>query len=163
MNDVEYDSFYKTIDRKFWDVINKNRLVEDERNRTDVLSPLYKRLASHEYFPSIPTALIEQNKGLGVVRQIPIFSPEDYCVYYFCVKYFEKIFSKRRIDGTFGGWSMGGRIRKMEEGLPQDDEGYQLTFSYNPVAWARYYGEFNGRLNEVINDLKAAKKNDYVA
>lgn len=114
---------------------------------------LAKKLKHHEYFPSLPLTVKEADKGFSVARQIPIFNLEDYSVYYYCVRKLEHVLAKNRIKGTYGGWSMGGKLRNLEDFEDPGDE-YSLTYSYNPAAWSKYYGDFNARLYGKIKEIQ---------
>lgn len=156
-----FDDLDKVVDSKFWSIINDLRVHATKKQRIKSLEQLKYKLETHEYFPSLPIAVKESDKGHGVARQVPIFKLDDYSVYYYCVRKLEHVLAKNRVVGTYGGWSMGGRIRKMEV---EDDPGdeYQMTFSYNPAAWAKYYGEYNAKIYEKIQELRASGKGDHL-
>jgi hypothetical protein len=65
------------------------------------------------------------------------------------------------VENTYGGWSMGGKIRRRE--IADEPYGeYPLTYSYNPAAWAKYYGEYNSRVYAKLQELVAEKKHNYL-
>lgn len=107
---------------------------------------MYTAIVSARYAPSIPEAEIVINKGYGVARTVPVFSIEDYCVYYFCIKELEDVLCVNRTPNTFGGWTLGGKLRKQEN----EDIECELTdygrYSFNPQAWTHAFGEFNSLL-----------------
>lgn len=156
-----FDDIDKIVDKDFWRIINDLRVHASRKLRTPFLAGLKGRLAAYKYFPDTPLAVKEVDKGHGVARQVPIFNLSDYSVYYYCVRRLEHVISKNRIEGTYGGWSMGGKIRKMEQDDGPGDE-YQLTYSYNPAAWAKYYGDYNGRVYAKILELRDAGLGDYL-
>lgn len=156
-----FDDIYDVVDGKFWGIINDLRIHATKKQRLRSLEELKRKLETHEYFPSLPLAVKEADKGHGVARQIPIFKLDDYSVYYYCVRKLEHVLAKNRVPCTYGGWSMGGRIRKMEANDEPGDE-YQLTFSYNPAAWAKYYGEYNAKIYTQINELRNSGKGRYI-
>lgn len=156
-----FDDLSIIVDKKFWGIINDLRVHASKTQRISALDKLKEKLETHEYFPSLPLAVKESDKGHGVARQIPIFKLDDYSVYYYCVRKLEHVLAKNRIPGTYGGWSMGGRIRKMEADDGPSDE-YQLTFSYNPAAWSKYYGEYNAKLYGQIQELRQSGCGEYL-
>lgn len=156
-----FDDLEQVVDQKFWKVINDLRVHATKKYRVPFLQDLKIKLKQYEYFPSLPLTVKETDKGHGVARQVPIFNLEDYSVYYYCVRKLEHVIAKNRIEGTYGGWSMGGKIRKLENAEEPADE-YQLTYSYNPAAWAKYYGDYNGRVYGKIQELKSSDRGDYI-
>ena len=87
------------------------------------------------------------NKGHGVARTVPVFCIEDYIVYYFYIKELEDIISGNRTEHTFGGWTLGGKLRKQEDLDVQFDTGFSnARYSFNPRAWTAAFGEFNSLL-----------------
>lgn len=155
-----FEDLEQIVDKKFWNRINDLRVHAAKKKRIPFLEALKVHLKQHEYFPSLPITVKETNKGHGVARQIPIFNLSDYSVYYYCVRKLEHVIAKNRVLGTYGGWSMGGKIRKQEDEEPGDP--YQMTYSYNPAAWAKHYGDFNGRIYGNVKKLKSEDKTDYL-
>ena len=87
------------------------------------------------------------NKGHGVARTVPVFCIEDYIVYYFCIKELEDVISGNRTKHTFGGWSLGGPLRTLENIDVAFDTGFSSArYSFNPRAWQQAFGEFNSLL-----------------
>lgn len=87
------------------------------------------------------------NKGRGVSRTIPVFCIDDYIVYYFCIKELEDVISGNRTVHTFGGWTLGGRLRKLEDNDVTFDTGFsRARYSFDPRAWTAAFGEFNSLL-----------------
>lgn len=156
-----YDDITDVVDKKFWNRINDLRVHAAKKQRIRSLEFLKSKLETHAYFPGLPIAVKEANKGQGVARQIPIFSLDDYSVYYYCVRKLEHVLAKNRVLGTYGGWSMGGRIRKMEQSEDPGDE-YQMTYSYNPAAWAKYYGDYNAKIYDRIQKFKSSGRSGYL-
>lgn len=155
-NDLE-----QIVDKKFWSIINDLRVHATKKIRAPFLEELQIKLKQFEYFPGLPLTVKETDKGHGVARQIPIFNLADYSVYYYCVRKLEYVIAKNRIDSTYGGWSMGGKIRQREVSEEPSGE-YSLTYSYNPAAWARYYGDYNARVYAKLKGLIAERKQNYL-
>lgn len=157
-----FDDIIEVVDKKFWGIINDLRVHANRTARVPFLKKLTISLKSHQYFPSLPLTVKETDKGHGVARQVPIFNLNDYSVYYYCVRKLEHVLAKNRISGTYGGWSMGGKIRKQERAEEEPSDEYQLTHSYNPAAWAKYYGDYNAKLYAKIKELREQGKGNYV-
>lgn len=158
---MKFEDIGEVVDKRFWKIINDLRVHDSRRQRVPFLLKLREELIDMKYFPGLPLTIKEADKGNGVARQIPIFNLKDYSVFYYCTRKLEHVLAKNRVAGTYGGWSMGGKIRNFENGEEPGDE-YQLTYSYNPAAWAKYYGDFNGRLYGKIKELKESGKSDYI-
>ncbi len=122
---------------------------------------IHKIIASKEYYPSIPPCYIDVNKENGVTRSIPVFTLKDYCVYYYCIKKIEDKIAINRTENTFGGWTLGGLLRRSEneemEKRKQDFDtleeflseawGVSVTqYSFNHAAWSKSYGDLNAKL-----------------
>lgn len=156
-----FSDLEKIVDKKFWGIINDLRVHAIGKKRAPFLKKLFEDLKSHQYFPSLPLTVKELDKGYGIARQIPIFNLSDYSVYYYCIRKLEHVLAKNRVEGTYGGWSMGGKIRRLEnEDSPDND--YPMTYSYNPAAWSKYYGDYNGRLYGKIKELKEEGNDNYI-
>lgn len=156
-----FDDLGQIVDKKFWGIINDLRVHATKRQRLPFLGELQGKLKRSEYFPGLPLTVKETNKGHGVARQIPIFNLADYSVFYYCVRKLEYVIAKNRVNGTYGGWSMGGKIRQREAEEEPDGE-YPLTYSYNPAAWAKYYGDYNAHVYAKLQELIAEKKQNYI-
>jgi hypothetical protein len=154
-------------DRKFWQWTRNGApkpytYVTDKRS---FLTDLYKKIENRTYYPSPPQEYLTLNKGNGVLRVIPALSLEDLCVYYFCVRKLEKFIAINRVSGTFGGFGLSGKLRKIEEaemqtltdrdGLVQiDDEHFIFANSspypslspLNPRAWFAEWNDFTKKL-----------------
>lgn len=151
----------KIVDHRFWKLALKLQPYS-VKNKNDVLNELCESINKGQYSPASPVIIMELDKGFGIVRHIPVFSMMDYSVYYYCIKKLDPVLAKKRIPNTYGGWSLGGRIRELE----QEEDGaysldYELSFSYNPQAWSKYYGEFNSKLYKQLLEYK--KFEGYVA
>jgi len=168
------DNFKKYFNRDFWRGFQGKRVFTDIPNsgkdKDQIVLKLYNDLVNKSYYPSKPISYIHRNKGSGITRVIPVFTIQDYCVYYYCVKKLESKIAYNRIDNTFGGWSMNGLLRKSEE----DEMGKRVKdyakledamaelygnsiseYTFNPYAWVKAYGELNSRL------YATAKEDEY--
>lgn len=150
-----------TLDENFINVLKKVYLEQEKVNKTVLSEQIERLLINNDYSPSVPRFIIDYDKGNGVSRPVPVFNPIDYGVYYFCIKQLEENIAINRVEGTYGGWSLGGKIRHLEdEAYEIEDIDYPLTQSLTPAAWARYYGDYNGKILNYINSLDS---NDYIA
>ena len=136
--------------------IPKNKIEKDA-----FVEKLYREIEERRYYPSIPCRYIDRDKGNGVTRIVPVFTLKDYCVYYYCIKKIEDKIAYNRVENTFGGWTLGGLMRKNEDdemGKRRKDfnhyedfvaELYGISvseYSFNPAAWAKAYGDLNAKL-----------------
>ncbi len=153
---------------KFWQTITKNSLIPLEKipAKDELLKKLYGEIISSSYRPRDPRAYIMVNKGSSITRTLPVFEPEDVCYYYYYTKKIEPFIDGNRVPGTFGGWSLGGVVRKAEElektytassmhqyEMPDgnivgvdDSEEYSIPASFNPKAWAAEWQDYNKTL-----------------
>ena len=147
---IKREDFQRWFNRDFWKAF-KNRafpikIPRMQKEKNELVEKVYASISSARYSPSIPEAEIVMNKGHGVARTVPVFCIEDYCVYYFCIKELEDVLCGNRTANTFGGWTLGGKLRQQE----QTDIECELTeygrYSFNPQAWTQAFGEFNSLL-----------------
>src|SRR4030042_2921491 len=163
MDDLK--KFKQYFNRDFWRAFqNKKSLFDIPKNKTEkdlFVEKLYEEIQEGTYYPSVRHSYIDRDKGYGVARVVPVFTLKDYCVYYYCIKKIEDKIAYNRSENTFGGWTLGGLIRKSE-----DDEmekrrknfnrykdflaelnGISISeYSFNPAAWAKAYGDLNSKL-----------------
>ena len=148
---MNWEDFNRWFNRDFWRAF-KNRtfpihIPMTGANKQATVRRVFEAVRSARYAPSIPEAEIIMNKGHGVARTIPVFCIEDYIVYYFCIKELEEIISGNRTDHTFGGWTLGGRLRKQEHVEVEFDTGFSnARYAFDPRAWTAAFGEFNSLL-----------------
>jgi hypothetical protein len=121
-------------------------IPQTAEGRRLLLNRVFDAVQSARYSPSIPRIEIVQNKGHGVVRYVPVFCIEDYCVYFFCIKELEEVLCSKRVANTFGGWTLGGQMPRAEhEEVAGDHPGYG-RYSFNPDAWKQAFGQFSALL-----------------
>lgn len=152
------EEFRKIISYDFWDHIHRKSYVPLAKKGVDRVAfcdNLYDAIGNHTYHPRQPRQYIIANKHNGVTRVIPVFSREDNCVYYYCVKCLEEYLAKRYVDCTFGGYKMGGAMREMEnrdENAINEMPDYAAEFSYNPLAWAKAWKDFQLKAYQISRD-----------
>ena len=148
---MKWEEFSRWFNHDFWRAF-KNHTFPIEIPKTGAdkkakVRDVFESVKSARYAASIPETEIVINKGHGVARTVPVFCIEDYIVYYFCIKELEDIISGNRTEHTFGGWTLGGKLRKQEDLDVQFDTGLSnARYSFNPRAWISAFGEFNSLL-----------------
>lgn len=154
-------------DRKFWKWVRNNspKTYPSVPDKDSFLIGLYKRIRNRTYYPNPPLEYITLNKGSGVLRIIPVLTLEDLCVYYFCARKLEKYIAYNRTPGTYGGFGLSGKLRKIEEQETCKSrdrfevieiEGKEYVFteidgstnltSLNPKAWFAEWNDFTNKL-----------------
>ena len=163
MDDIKKFKLY--FNRDFWRAFQEKQVffnIPKNKTAKDLfIEELYKEIQEKKYYPSIPSCYIDRDKGNGVTRIIPVFTLKDYCVYYYCIKKIEDKIAYNRVENTFGGWTLGGLMRKSEndemekkrkdfnsqEDFMAELQGISVSeYSFNPAAWARAYGDLNSKL-----------------
>ena len=148
---MKWEEFKKWFNSDFWKAFKKRTfpivVPETKGDRESVVRKVFDAIVSARYAAAIPEAEIVMNKGHGVARTVPVFCIEDYIVFYFCIKELENVLCGNRTPNTFGGWSLGGKMRKMEDLDIEFDTGFSTArYSFNPRAWTVAFGEFNSLL-----------------
>lgn len=150
---ISYDTFKKYFDNSFIDHLKRSIVPLDKIIRRDQLvQSIHQSITNQHYQPKPPREYIIHNKHNLVTGVVPTFEPEDYCVYFFCLKYLEDLLcnTDRRIKGTFGGWRLGNPIRntEVEEKNSIANDTYNSEFYYSPpnvidpLAWRKHWKEF---------------------
>ena len=146
------EEFNECFGPSFWKKINESLIPFSEKHsiaeRDILLNGLYIKLATRIYQTSFARNYIISNKHSGVARIVPTFSVEDYCTYFYCIKCIEEDLCAGRIEGTFGGWTLGNGFKESEESeICENEESIAYIYSapensYNPYAWRKYWKEF---------------------
>lgn len=149
---MNQSDFARWFNRSFWKAFATKTfpiaVPKTPSDKAALLDSVYDDIASARYAPGIPETELVTNKGYGVARTIPVFSVRDYCVYYFCIKELEDVLCGNRTPNTFGGWSLGGKLRAQENfeiELESEITDYG-RYSFKPQAWTQAFGEFNALL-----------------
>ncbi len=157
---ITLDDFNQTITIGFWKHIKKNTYVPWNKfpnNKEKALAAIYNKLNNGTYTPSPPRDYVVSNKHNAVARIVPSLTLEDYCLYFYCVAKLEKYIAGNRTEGTYGGFRMGGVIRKLEESEFEYLESEYFSsspFSYNLFAWFSSWKDFQKKSMVFGNDKK---------
>jgi hypothetical protein len=153
---MKLEEFSKWFNRDFWRAFKDKtfpiKVPDKPEERFGTVRFVYESILSGTYAPSIPETEIILNKGHGVARTTPVFCIEDYIVFYFCIKELEEILCVNRTQNTFGGWSLGGKSRRLENEDIEQEHGFSSArYSFNPRAWSEAFGDFNSILYAQID------------
>lgn len=139
---IDKASFDKIFGSKFWAKLKDSIVPFGETpTKAKFLDELYEEIMSYTYNPVNPREYIVINKHNGISRYIPTFSRKDYCVFFLCVKLLEKEIAVNRVDGTFGGWTLGNTIRLKEEQEILELE-YVPFNTVNELSWIQEWQTF---------------------
>jgi hypothetical protein len=146
--------FIKLVDSRFFNHLNTKSLIpfNEKGDRKEFLKSVYDKLLDNltNYKPQIPRKYISIPKNRYVIRMVPSFELDDYCIYYFCLKVLGDYIAENRVDGTFGGFRLGGKLREKEneEFEPSFEDSYNEN-SFNIFAWKQEYGEYQTKLRKL--------------
>jgi hypothetical protein len=165
MHNLKLDDFRKICKLKgLWQEFSKIKYVYGNSIEKDKeINKAYLDLKNGIYFPEEIKMEIVKDKGFGVGRRIPIFSIRDYCVYYYSIKKIETYIAENRTEGTFGGWPLGGEIRKSENKEIEKIDSHLKEVNqlhehhapsswvceeFNPELWKKAYGDYNALIDK---------------
>jgi hypothetical protein len=139
---IDQEYFNKIFESRFWKKL-KDSIVpfEDNPNKQDFLKQLYDEITLFTYNPSTPREYIVINKNNGISRYVPTFNRKDYCVYFLCIKLLENDIAINKVEGTFGGWTLGNPIRLKEEQEIIEIE-YVPYNTLNELSWIQAWQSF---------------------
>jgi hypothetical protein len=154
---IDKASYLKLFETKFWSKLNESIVPfnKESLGKEEYLNKLYNQIQDYTYSPSHPRDYIVFNKHNGISRYVPTFTRNDYCVFYLCVKLLENEIATNRVEGTFGGWTLGNPIR-----LKEEQELLELDYipfnTINELSWANEWRSFQGiaRKYKDIDDFK---------
>ena len=164
---IEFEEFKKNFNQYFWKSFKKLPIpLCKKEDREFLVESVYLSIRDKSYYPSTPAYYLIKNKGMGVARVIPVFTAKDYCVYYFCILRLESLIATNRVENTFGGWSVSRLDVRDKEEKELDDKKKEYdqyenemadwlgistpSYSFNPGAWSKIYGDFNAKLYSSI-------------
>lgn len=160
---LDLESFLKIFPKSFTKKLNESIIPHNyPLNRNEIAHNLYKELTEFRYHPSTPRDYIIINKGNHVARISPTFYPKDYFVYYFCTKVLEDEIAVNYVEGTYGGWRLGNKIklREVSDDLELSDSA--PSNSYNPFLWSENWSDFQKKAfeNNNLEEFKYVVKLD---
>lgn len=142
---MDFDSFRKIFPKSFVKKLKESVIpFEYNFNKKELLNQLYSSIKNFTYHPDCPRGYIIINKKNHVARITTAFTPKDYFLYYFCIKVLEEELARDRVEGTYGGWQLGNKIRLIEEEengeftIPE----YPGSNSFNPYKWTEEWQDF---------------------
>lgn len=143
---INKELFLNTVSG-IWPSVFKRTYVSiiEKIDKESFLVSLLCEIENLTYSPTSPREYIVSNKHNLVSRIVPVLSVKDICVYYYCLKTLENKLAINRVDATYGGFSMGGSLRRMEE--VDFESASEIPFSispytYNPLAWVEAWRDF---------------------
>lgn len=147
---MKQEDFNRWFNSSFWRAFKDQAfpltIPKTAADRKQLLNRVYHSVLSASYAPSPPGTEIVINKGHGVARTVPVFCIEDYCIYYFCIKELEGVLCVNRTANTFGGWTLGGKLRAQENFDIECELTEYGRYSFNPDAWKEAFGQWNSLL-----------------
>jgi len=139
----DFESFKRIFPKSFVKKLKDSVIPFDKSiNKKQILEELYNQIILFTYHPYPCRDYIIKNKHNYVARIIPSFYPKDLFLYYYCIKMLEDEIAKNRVEGTYGGWRLGNKIRFMEENDDYYLEGYAGYNSFNPFLWTKNWQDF---------------------
>lgn len=142
---IDKVSFIELFNTRFWNKLNESIVpfTDNTIEKNEFLEILHSQVTNFTYTPSHPRHYILINKHNGVTRFVPTFNRKDYCVYYLCIKLLENEIAVNRVEGTYGGWSLGNPIR-----LKEEQEIIELDYvpfnTINELSWSQEWLSFQG-------------------
>jgi hypothetical protein len=154
---IDKASFLKIFDTRFWQKLNESLVPFTDKpvDKPIFLESLFEEVTTFSYNPSHPREYIVFDKHNGISRYVPTFNRKDYCVYYLCIKLLENEIAINRVDGTYGGWTLGNPIR-----LKEEQELLELDYipfnTLNELSWVQEWRTFQGiaKRYKDIDDFK---------
>lgn len=154
--------FVAAVDNSFFTHIRKRSVIQQGLGlkREEFLKGLYHKVVKGSYFAEGPRELKVESKLQRVTRIVPLLSVADYCVYYFCIKMLEDDIALDRVEGTFGGFSLGGQIRKSEENELEAislDQPSTPSRAFNLIGWNNAWKDFQKKIWLKAKDSEASE------
>jgi hypothetical protein len=151
-----FNDFVAEIDNRFFKhlFVRTNITLQNLKvTREQFLKKLQEKVQSKEYHPQTPRAYVVLGKQHLISRIVPVLKIADACVYYYCIKKIEEDLAKTRVEGTYGGFSMGGAIRVAEDAdfAKVSEQESASPYPYNPLAWVKEWGDFQNKILIYLN------------
>ncbi len=156
---ISETDFNKLFKGSFWKKVVDDTSVPYKGKKPvkgETLEKLYCDIKDRHYYPGLPREYVVSDKHNFVSRIVPVFDIRENCAYYFCIKQLEQNIALNRVDGTYGGWTLGNPIREKEnvefKGLVPPSSA--PINSYNPVKWSQNWKDFQKRAHVYSRDEK---------
>ncbi len=137
------NTFHNVFPRSFKKKLKESVVTPNENfDFKETVSELYNAIKDHTYHPNKPREYIIANKHNYVARIIPTFYARDYILYYFVIKMLEPELAINRVEGTYGGWTLGNELKFKEEKDNFFLTEYAPWNSFNPFLWMSNWQDF---------------------
>ena len=159
---ISLDDFHTIFAGRFWRTISDSLIPMPPDQRPEkkaFLNKLYEDICARKYYPELPRGYLIYDKHNRVSRIVPVFHYRENCVYFFCIKQLEEYIAINRVEGTFGGWTLGNPLKQKEEEEVQQLQQTPISSipssTYDPVKWSENWREFQKRAYQY------SRKDDY--
>jgi len=134
--------FSKVFQSKFVEKLKDSLIPNNRFDKNQIIDELYSDIMNYTYSPQKPRGYIILNKHNYVSRICPTFYPKDYFLFFYCCKMLEDDIAINRVEGTYGGWTLGNPIKEIEHSEQLELEVSIPLNSYNPYLWQKNWKEF---------------------
>lgn len=115
--------------------------------RREQIKQLVDQVNTGAYSPLKPHGFLSSPKANSVARFIPVFTHTDTSVYFACLQTVDRLLAASAVPCTFGGWSLGGTRRDLEERqalemLAAEDSDSIPPSCYNRAAWIQNWNQY---------------------
>src|SRR6266498_1118737 len=107
---ISRSDFHRVFVGSFWNKLSDSLVpipTNHKPNKKEFLDQLYNDIRTKKYYPDLPRSYIIYDKHNRVSRMVPVFHHRENCVYFYCLKELEQHVAINRVEGTFGGWTLG--------------------------------------------------------
>jgi hypothetical protein len=114
---------------------------EEYKKRKQLLKTIEASVRAGKFSPRT-IGFLSSSKGQGVARFVPVLDSWTTIVYFACVRAVDEACANAAVEGTYGGWSLGGarraaeeaQVRKLIEGDPVKETASAIAAVQMPVA-----------------------------
>lgn len=155
---IDIKDFQEEVDYKFWKRRTQMFPFPDpenfkDLNREDFLNTLGRKLHFYEHAFQKPEYLYLP-KYQGILRKVKIYSLEDSCIYYYCVKKIEEEISEKIMENknVYGGFQFSKRLRSLDR---EDDEliyDPKYGTGYNPINYRKEWKKYHKKARQLATE-----------
>lgn len=135
--------------KKLWLKLRNDAVIpvvdeEKYKQRAEILDSLQKKVQRHDYHPQQILGFLGLCKSGGATRFVPVFSIEDFSVYYAATSALQKHLCFD-LDGVYGAWWMSANHSK----ITPDEEifgDYVFEGSLSTKQWIKNWASFSDLL-----------------